>query len=535
MFEPRPYQSSAIDSVLQAVAEDWTGRYAVVLPTGTGKTVIFSHLAREMRDYKPLILVHRDELVRQTQEKVNAVFRQDVTGVIKAERHEIDKPVTIASVQSLSRQSRLDRTPNAYQFMIIDEAHHSVAASYKRIIEWHGPNPIVGFSATFDRTDTKKLGEIWTDVVYKKDIIECILSGYLTDVIGKRVIVDEFDLNGIDETHGDWTDSSLAREMMKSCAHEIAAKAYTDHAQKDDGSYRSAIAFCPTVETARQFAETFNSAGIKTATVVGETAIEDRQEIYRAHRLGDVKVISSCAVLTEGFDAPWIECIINARPTQSDILYTQMIGRGLRPFPGKRDCLVLDITGTGQEGRLRTIANLAKLRFDDDDYSDVEDMLEAGTTLTDLSDWIDGRDSLSRARPKSLRHEDFEIFDRSDAVWNRTYKGTWFIRGKRYVWVLAEVGNAWNVGRYLAGTKRSDARWLVEGLSDIEMAMTYAASLALEQDPTIVGGGKRWRKGWPSEKTIAFAERLRIPHEGLRAGQLSSAISVKLTSRELGE
>ena len=346
----RPYQTEAI----AALEDGWAAglqRVAVVLPTGLGKTVVFAHLIHQAlaAGHRPLVLVHREELADQAADKIRSVAPDVSVGIVKAERDELDRDVIVASVQTLSRPNRRGRylgaTAGRRRLIVVDECHHAAARTWIQLLEalggfTPGGAKVAGFTATMTREDSRKLGDIWERVVYERDILFGIGNGFLTDVRGKAVTVDGFDLGTVARSRGDYQDGALGEALEASGAGEVIAKAYTEHAAD-----RAGVLFTPTVATAYSFAEDLNAAGIVTETITGTTSSEDRKLIYKRYRTGDVQVLSNCMVLTEGWDAPWCSTAVIARPTSSAGLYVQMVGRVLRPYPGKTDALVLDVVG----------------------------------------------------------------------------------------------------------------------------------------------------------------------------------------------
>ena len=210
----------------------------------------------------------------------------------------------------------------------------------------------LGVTATMARGDGVGLGSTWEEVVFSRSVLWMISKGYLTDVKATRVDVKGLDLSDVKASRGDYQAGDLGRALMDSQADDVIARAYVEHAKDRPG-----VVFTPTVETAHAAAEGLNAAGIRTAVVSGETPTQERRQIFDDFRTGRVQVLANCMVLTEGFDAPWASCAVIARPTQSQPLYVQMVGRVLRPYPGKTDALVLDVVGASSL-KLRTLIDL---------------------------------------------------------------------------------------------------------------------------------------------------------------------------------
>ena len=348
-------------------------RPAVVLCTGAGKTVIFTSLASHMirtRGARPLILVHKEELVHQTVAKLRDADPGLSVGVIQAERHEPNADVVVASVATLHR--RLGTGPKGvaasrFNLIIVDEVHHVVAATYLKILEHFGAmDPesdtlFLGVTATPGRSDKLGLGKVIEEIVYEYDTVTAIREGYLVPVTGHRAVMSDLDLAHTKTTAGDWSAGDLGGQLIRSGAR-IAEK-YLELGRDEDGQLRRAICFAPTVECADIWAEDFRELGIRTECVFGTTSTEDRQRIYKAIAAGDLDCLMNVMVGTEGFDCPPIEVCIIGRPTKSVPLYTQVVGRVLRPSPstGKTSALLIDVCGTMNDA-LVTIADLGDVQ-----------------------------------------------------------------------------------------------------------------------------------------------------------------------------
>src|SRR5690554_2883612 len=357
MLDLRPYQASAIEAITTADREG-VRRPLVVHPTGTGKTVTFSHLiARRASIGRALVLVHRDELAQQTVAKIGMVAPELTTGVVKAERNEVDRDVVVASVQTIHRDNRLAALLAAgpVETVVVDEAHHAPAPTWTKVLTGLGSfspyGPLtVGFTATPER-DGKSLG-VWEKVVSYKSIREMIFHGYLCPITGQTVQTS-MDLGKVRKTRGDYADGSLGDELENSGAIEEIADAYVKYAAD-----RKGVAFTPTVETAAHLAAALCDRGIPAEMVSGGTPVEDRRAILGRLKSGQTQVVTNCAVLTEGFDEPSISCVVVARPTKFHGLYVQMVGRGIRLYPGKKDLLVLDVTGASERHDLVAVVDL---------------------------------------------------------------------------------------------------------------------------------------------------------------------------------
>jgi superfamily II DNA or RNA helicase len=376
MLTLRPYQRRALEAIETAEREG-VRRPLLVFPTGTGKTVIFSHALKERAEKgRGLVLVHREELAGQTRDKLAMVAPELSTGVVKAERDELDADVVVASVQTVSRDKRLaaliesgKRSP--FGTIVVDEAHHAPAPTWYKVLAGMGAysafGPLtLGFTATPERDNGKTLG-VWEKVVSYMSIREAIYGdrkkgeegGYLVPILPAVVVETKMDMGTIRKTGGDYSDGDLGTALEECGAIEQIADAYKEHAAD-----RKGVAFTPTVATAHHLAAELTKRGIVAEAVDGGTETELRRSILRRLKTGETQVVVNCAVLTEGFDEPSVSCVVVARPTRFHGLYVQMVGRGTRLYPGKKDLMVLDIVGASNRHEL---VGLVDLGLDMDD------------------------------------------------------------------------------------------------------------------------------------------------------------------------
>lgn len=534
----RGYQEEALSAIDAALAGGML-RPAVILPTGTGKTVVFSHLiARTVEaGRKVLVMVHRDELAEQAAAKVRSVAPDATVGIVKAERNEIDADVIVASVQTLARPRRREMI-EGIGLVIVDECHHAVAKTWREVLthfgcfaieydeDWTGPimptTPAIGFTATLQRGDGIGLGDVWEDVVFERDTEWAIERGYLTDVRGQQVTIDGFDLATIAKTRGDYQEGKLGDALISVNAGEHVAQSYIEHAQN-----RRGILFAPTVASAEHFAEEFEKAGIRSALITGTTSKEDRTLIYKQFEAGDVDVLHNCMVLTEGFDAPWAEVAVIARPTQSAPLYTQMVGRVLRPMPGhpEKEALVLDVVGIAGSHQLRTLKDLTKIKVHNG-----ESIEEAKERIAlETADAVERRAVMGERKAREV-----ELFAASHSVWLKTKGGIDFIpiRGGMVVlWQRAD--GTYSVGRKL---DRQPGEWLIHG-TEFEYALSWGEQIAMDTDPMLAEKDRAWRRTKPSLAQLELAARMKLAPvdelANMRKGAVSDLLSIHFASREL--
>lgn len=540
-FKLRPYQDETIHALVQRWADGPENRLGVVLPTGMGKTVIFAELAHRIITGQTgitgrvLILVHRDELVKQTVRKVHGVSPKARVGVIKGERNELGGDVVVASVQTLGRINRLAQMPPGhFAVIVVDEAHHATADSYRRILEWFGgfdTTPVAGFTATMNRADKGKLGDVWQAVVMRKDILYGIRNRYLVDVKARAVSLPDLDLDDVRTTGGDFQDGALGDALTDAHAADVIVEAWAEHA-----SERSTVAFMPTVATAIELCETFNEAGIKAEYVTGETPSAERDAIYARVSAGTTRVLCNCMVLTEGFDLPRLSCAIIGRLTKSSALYIQMVGRVLRPDPlsGKENALVLDVVGVSRKHRLMGLVDLS------------ETVVTVGEdeSLGDAADREDEEKEQRESTPKLINRdpivtEEVDLFAARPKLWLRTRKGFWFIPCAEWDVVIFpedDSGQTYMAGRVYTGKgPRRKGHRIIAGVP-LEYAMVHAESEADEIDPsTIASRAASWRKrkSRATDAQLGFMQRLGIPVDPENPPTRSDAsdmISVELAS-----
>src|SRR5438093_2860481 len=411
---PRPYQHEAVAALLAAAARG-VQRPLLVLPTGTGKTIIFALLVQR-RGGRALILAHRDELIQQAVDKLHLVDPTMPLGVVQAERDELTAPTVVASVQTLSRRPRLARLVPDFHTIVIDEAHHAPAPSYRRILEycqaWRPDGPlVVGVTATPARGDRQSLRQVFDGIVYQKTLVEMMQAGYLVDLRAMQVVL-QADFDALRTQHGDFIEAELETLLLAANAPAQVLTAFQAHAAE-----RKALLFTPTVATAYAMAATFCAAGIAAEALNGTTPLATRRAILQRLHTGETRVVANCAVLTEGFDEPPVDCIIIARPTQSAVLYQQMLGRGTRTYPGKTDCLLLDVVGVSTRHTLYTAATLFACEAATLTQRSVLELLAPHAGQPQEADALTG----------TLRSTPVDLFARRTLRWVQTRQGAWVL------------------------------------------------------------------------------------------------------------
>lgn len=527
----RPYQRESIDAIGEAL-ERGIRCPLVSLPTGTGKTVVFSRLIQE-RGGTALILAHRDELLQQAAEKLTSVAPElgMSIGFVKGKMDDTTAPVVVASVQTLGRPNRLMGLPRDFDTVVCDEAHHAAAATYKRIFE-HLDSPLIaGFTATPERADRKRLSDVWEEIVYARSIEEMIREGYLCDLRGLRVGVD-VGLGDVKQTAGEFQAEDLGRALHESGAVEEVVESYVQH-----GEGRKAILFAPTVELAYEMAAGLRGAGVSAEAVEGATEAEERRGILRRLHSGETQVVANVGVLTEGFDEPSVSCVIVAGPTRSRIKYAQMIGRGTRLHPGKEDCLILDVAGASDELTIQSLP--AFFGVEDPEEGETITMGLARTAAAQQArakqekakaDAV-ARDRQSRVGQMPRAAKAIDFFARDRVHWLQTSTGRWVLpAGDDDLLFLIPAEDSWQV--FIAGKRR--ARALARNL-DLGYAQGVAEEVIRNRGAVALADKQAtWRQKPTSDGQRSYLERLGldVPEtKGEAADLLTIATATKRVER----
>src|SRR5262245_46752077 len=520
-LELRPYQRDALTAI-EAATLRGVRRQAVSLPTGSGKTVMFAHLILAQQQ-RTLILVHRDELIRQTLDKL-AMVAQGIAldiGVVKAERDEHAGDIVVASVQTLQRETRLQRLAQSFGLVVVDECHHALLDnSYGRILAhvgaWQDDGPlVVGYTATAFRPNndpiitTEELPGCFDEVVYSLPLMGLIAQGYLSPIVAKGIFLDGLNLDAVRTRHGDYVEHDLAEALMAADAPEHLVRGYSELAPE-----RRALIFCPTVAMTFAVEHAFRTAGLTAASIVGSTPTDERQAIYRQIRAGTLNALVSCAVLTEGFDEPSIDCIMLARPTKSKVLLYQCLGRGLRLWPTKADCLLIDATGATKRHGLLSIAAELGLLVPKTPHEGA--VIEAGHA---------GEDAAVAPRRTGYRAHDIDLAQRTRLHWVETPKGYWVVNLADRMLRVRPDGQ----GAYRLEVRKRDERSYTRLVDRLSQEFCFGIASDTARDAHIlhmVRAGARWRQNAPSPKQEALARKLgiRIAPEWC-SGQVSDAIA----------
>ncbi|TBU45109.1 P-loop containing nucleoside triphosphate hydrolase protein [Dichomitus squalens] len=362
----RPYQETCLQACVDALERGST-RIGVSLPTGAGKTTVFISLLSRLPAPKQapdatrsLVIVNSVELARQTAEQARRLFPEWTVEIEQGKQQASGlADLTVATFQTLLRSQRLGKFRAQYlKGVIVDEAHHAAAPSYRRILshfdsaikspddEFEPPAlshriPILGFSATFSRHDGMALGSVFEEIVYHKDVVEMIKDQWLCEVRFTTVQAD-LDLSGVtvNTSSGDFNPTSLAHVVNTPVVNELVVRSWLDKA----ADRKSTLVFCVNLAHVNALTTTFRNAGVDARYVHSKTPAAERKALVEDFKAAKFPVLVNCAVLTEGTDIPNIDCVIVARPTRSRNVFAQMIGRGMRlsPATGKDYCRIID-------------------------------------------------------------------------------------------------------------------------------------------------------------------------------------------------
>lgn len=350
-MELRPYQETA----RQKVQEEWENgkkRTLLVLPTGTGKTIVFSKIIedRVRKGERVLVIAHRGELLEQASDKLYKSTGLK-TATEKAEQTSLGSfyRVVVGSVQTMQREKRLNQFPPEYfDTIVIDEAHHAISDGYQRVLQHFESANVLGVTATPDRGDMRNLGSYFESLAYEYSLPEAIKSGYLSPIKALTIPL-KLDLSNVKQQAGDFSTKDLGTALdpyLEQIAEEMKKQCFN----------RKTVVFLPLVKTSQKFRDILNKHGFKAVEVNGESA--DREQVLKDYEDGKYNVLCNSMLLTEGWDCPSVDCVIVLRPTKVRALYSQMVGRGTRLAPGKKELLLLDFLWHTERHELCHPANL---------------------------------------------------------------------------------------------------------------------------------------------------------------------------------
>lgn len=552
MVNLRPYQITARDSVL---AEWHKGILStmIAMATGTGKTETFlSVLAAEKQNgnlNRALILAHRKELIDQPRDRIirNWSDALPIPGVVMAQQNDADAQIVVATVQTLQSEQRLSQTLShgVFSHLVIDECHHATADSYVnlvRTLKENNPNlRILGATATPKRTDRDGLRKVFQSVAHKISIKEAIvklkcLSPFVA--LAVRLPVDISDVpTGVD---GDYNEEKLGTVLMMDNAQDLVVETWIKHA-----AARQTMVFTASVAQARGLALAFNNAGVSAGWASGQTSKAERQIVVDRYRAGELRVLVNCALWTEGVDIPETSCVAMVRPTKSDTVYIQAVGRGLRLAPGKTDCLILDYVPLGGRDLVMAgdLLGKPKEQRKAETVAREDGLISEAFGIASDGTGIDGD-------PDDVIVQALNLFAKqSDLRW--TFDGrvsTVSVGEKLSLAIISpqkeriikatEMRDAgqWRVDfddlyRQITGYQVCVINGAVERLhiaDDWQSALDVAEEYVEEHgDAVLAKKTKRWRNEPATDKQVALASRLGIYRDGASKGEVAQAITHK--------
>ena len=333
-YKLRPYQEKAINDVWTAF-DHGEKTALIVLPTGCGKTISMAGIAEEQvkRGKRVLLLAHRNSLLVQGLKAIENATGIHVGFEGGKEHPQKEDYIVVSSVQTLSREDRLHKfNPKAFGLIMVDEAHHIPAKSYQTIMGYFSEAKVLGVTATPKRGDHTDVSDLFGTVCSEYTLSEAIQDGWLSPIKVKQCPVS-IDVSNVKIQSGDYAISEIGEALLPYL--DAVADAIIEHADN-----RKTIIFVPLVATAIGMVEIFRQKGIRADYVSGDR--KDSDSIMEQYHNGEIDILINSLLLTEGYDEPSIDCVVNLRLTKSEALYTQIIGRGTRLFPGKENLLVLD-------------------------------------------------------------------------------------------------------------------------------------------------------------------------------------------------
>jgi superfamily II DNA or RNA helicase len=554
------YQQEAKDAVLSAWARG-TRAAGVVIPTGGGKTTVFTDIADEhVRNTahgggrRVVIIAHRKELIEQAAKRQREVSPDLTIGIVKAQQNQTLADIVVGSVQTLRNEARLRQLLDV-GLVVVDEVHHAAADSYVKILR-HFPNAkILGVTATFSRSDSRALGSVIDDVVYQIPIWMLQQRGFLVQAKGLRIGVGDLDLSRVRTTAGDYNADDLDRALSASLAPQAIVRAVQEHAPND-----STVVFTPTVHFAQVMAHAFTLAGFTAAAVHAGTPDDERELILKRVASGEIQIICNCGILTEGTDIPRLKTAVVARLTKSEGLWIQMVGRVLRLFVGYTHALIMDVVGASAMHSLNARIDLfgeeqaEAMEREPCDCAGGESLCRCGRRRCTPDCACGGgapgecgcvRPEKIEALPAGEEPDDrvdgelvsveVDLHHGSQNQWLSTHGGTWFIpAGQRFVAVVpgrlrgtwSSVSVPWQEG--------FESRYIQRDVPHKGYAMAWAEGDITRAEQRYARKTRSWRAKPVSAQQEADAARygVFVPLDA-HGGQVADLIAIEQASRRM--
>lgn len=515
ILTPRPYQVAAGKSFVNLL-NDGKRRGVIVLPTGTGKTITALMLAKMMGP-PVLWLAHRDELIQQPYKAVASIWPDASIGIVKAQMDQWRRDIVFASIQTAFRERRLETlSRREWRLVIVDECHHAPSASWRKVVEGVGclsqdtPVPVLGLTATPERLDSARLDDIFERVVYQYHLGQAIKDGYLVppDVIFEQMKIS---LDGVHSRGGDFNPQELDIALLEGGIVESVRRAVAEHAHD-----RKTLIFTVSVKQAQLVADALKDHGLPAASIDGTMHVDERRYILRKFAKGQIRYLANCAILTEGFDEPTIDCIVMARPTQSKSLFIQCCGRGLRLAPGKKDCRIIDMVALSSRHSLVQ----APVLFGAEVEEEIREKRQEALFKVDPVEYWRQR--------LSTQLMGLESISRSDMQWIKGNSGELLLGVGSFGTVrLRPIDDLWEI----SVLNRQDlALGMIEKLAEEPVELELAQGIGEDyvrrcKAVTLARGGK-WRDQPATEAQLEALRRWKItPPEGLTKGQASQMLT----------
>jgi superfamily II DNA or RNA helicase len=498
----RDYQQRGVAKIEKILA---TKRSALLaMAVGTGKTVTFGHLISRYlernRGSRAIVIAHRGELLTQALDKIQAItgITADIEQADKyAPRHMFKSPIVVASVQTLNSGGRGNGRmtyfdPNEFGLLVVDEAHHATATTYRRVLNHFQHNEslkVIGATATPDRHDEAALGQIFDDA-FEYGMLDAIDEGWLVPVDQQYIVVDSLDLSGCRKTAGDLNGGDLAKVLEEEKNEQAIAIPIVENS----GDERTLV-FGHSIAQATKITQILDRYKPGQARmVIGSTPDEERNDMLAAYRAGEFQYLVNVGVATEGFDVPEISVVAMARPTASRALYEQMTGRGTRPWPNLVDGLtdpadraaaianspkprltVLDFVGNSGRHKLISTADILGGEWQDDIVERaVKNARERGQRVDMRKELTEAEKQIREERRAKLRVEDGR---RRHVVGTAKYR-------KRSVDpfdvldITPRREKPWNAGRKPTDAQRAlITKWKLKGVDVDALSFTEASTL----------------------------------------------------------
>ncbi len=528
----RPYQQTCVERVLDAYQRrPKGGRALLVLPTGGGKTLVFAEIARRL-GLITLIIAHRQELLQQAADKFRLIDPTAMIGQVGAGRHEWGAPITVASVQTISRPEHLKAlTRFGYDLVIVDEVHHACSESYRSVLNTLPEAFVLGVTATPDRLDKLRIEDMFGEPIFSASIIDMIEQGYLSN-LRAIAIPTTTSLDGLHTQDGDFKLDELEVAIDTPERNECIVTAYLKHC-----SGRQALCFAVTVAHAEHLAQTFLALGVPASFVSGETPPEERKRLLHDYERGTLQVLCNVGVLLEGYDCPQTSCILMARPTRSRALYVQAVGRGTRLAPGKTDCIILDITDNSLKLHLSplTLSKVIEMSLRDGESIIEAKEREKQEQLT--GELIEARERTTKVT-KRVHDLEINLLNRFD--WKRKPGGVYSLEvgENKHKVVLVPSENV--TGYYSVWARLAPDFKMQQWLPDapLEWAQMHAEMKAKliqssEKKLVLVDKSAPWRALPVSNKQLFMLRKFNIPFtEEITSGEASDLIGHEIAKRE---